>query len=146
MATPGNIPTHINANLCKALIAGLVVGALAVASPRFLPSSWQLAVPSPLAPCKLEHLSGLLPHQSVAWRAAAQPPALFPQLALRQCSLRRITHREALDCLAGRPLVLIGDSVMRYQYLSLAHFLDHGDWPTLAHFPSIGEAATCSGC
>ena len=31
-------------------------------------------------------------------------------------------------CLRGRNIAFVGDSVSRYQYLNLVHFLAHGDW------------------
>ena len=35
----------------------------------------------------------------------------------------------ARTCLADRPLYFIGDSTMRYQYMSLVYFLEWGRWP-----------------
>ena len=48
---------------------------------------------------------------------------------LRDCRLRRPTHNQARQCLTNQSLDLIGDSIMRYQYVSLAHFLALGRWP-----------------
>lgn len=39
-----------------------------------------------------------------------------------------LTHAGALDCLADRHIVLVGDSTMRFQYASLAHWLHTGEW------------------
>ncbi|CAL5224027.1 g6647 [Coccomyxa viridis] len=39
------------------------------------------------------------------------------------CYLRRLTADEARRCLEGRHVAFIGDSVTRYQYISLAYFL-----------------------
>jgi hypothetical protein len=44
---------------------------------------------------------------------------------------RHISAQEARECLAARgPLVFLGESTTRYQYLALAHFLHHGTWDT----------------
>lgn len=42
------------------------------------------------------------------------------------CLLRRLTAAEARQCLSNSTLTFVGDSLSRYQYLSLAHFLVHG--------------------
>jgi hypothetical protein len=39
------------------------------------------------------------------------------------CRLRRFTGDEARKCLSGRHVAFVGDSVTRYQYISLAFFL-----------------------
>jgi hypothetical protein len=44
------------------------------------------------------------------------------------CQLRRLTADEARQCLANRSLTFVGDSLSRYQYVSLAHFLSHGQY------------------
>lgn len=38
----------------------------------------------------------------------------LPQLQLGRCMLRRFTPEAARKCLEGRPLILIGDSLMRW--------------------------------
>lgn len=48
---------------------------------------------------------------------------------LHGCELHRYTSSEAKRCLAGKHLVLVGDSLMRYQYLSLVHLLHKGNYP-----------------
>jgi hypothetical protein len=45
------------------------------------------------------------------------------------CRLKRYTSAEANQCLADKHVSMIGDSVTRYQYISLAHFLEHGRFP-----------------
>ena len=59
--------------------------------------------------------------------------SLTPDSALRfdllRCRLRRPSLCEAQRCLASRPILVLGDSLSRYQYLSLTHFLAHGAWP-----------------
>lgn len=45
------------------------------------------------------------------------------------CTLKRFSQAEARQCLGGHHLLLIGDSLQRYQYLSLAYFIEHGVWP-----------------
>lgn len=43
-----------------------------------------------------------------------------------QCRLRRLTSEQAAKCLAGKRIAFLGDSVTRYQYTSLLHFLAAG--------------------
>jgi hypothetical protein len=45
------------------------------------------------------------------------------------CQLKRYTARQAGTCLKNKSLLFIGDSLTRYQYLSLAYFLEHKKWP-----------------
>lgn len=49
-------------------------------------------------------------------------------LTLRYCSLRRYSAAVARKCLRDRRVLFLGDSVTRYQYLSLAYFLATGTW------------------
>ncbi|KAI7842769.1 hypothetical protein COHA_003517 [Chlorella ohadii] len=58
-----------------------------------------------------------------------QPPWQAPSLQLTRCKLRRFTPEAARKCLEGRPLVMIGDSLTRYQYIALIYFLEFGRWP-----------------
>ena len=46
------------------------------------------------------------------------------------CTLKRFTAPEARRCLANHHTLMIGDSLMRYQYLGLAFFIEHGRWPS----------------
>mmetsp|Transcript_60183 Transcript_60183/g.160025 ORF Transcript_60183/g.160025 Transcript_60183/m.160025 type:complete len:537 (+) Transcript_60183:1703-3313(+) len=52
----------------------------------------------------------------------------FATYHLRDCIMRRFDRDTARACLNGRHLLLIGDSVMRYQYASLVFTLLHS-WP-----------------
>mmetsp|Transcript_54121 Transcript_54121/g.114988 ORF Transcript_54121/g.114988 Transcript_54121/m.114988 type:complete len:460 (-) Transcript_54121:207-1586(-) len=45
------------------------------------------------------------------------------------CRLTRYTAKEARQCLAGKSLLFIGDSLTRYQYLSFAYFLEYNKFP-----------------
>jgi hypothetical protein len=45
------------------------------------------------------------------------------------CRLKRYTPREAGRCLRNRHVSMIGDSLTRYLYLSLAYMLEHGTFP-----------------
>jgi hypothetical protein len=47
------------------------------------------------------------------------------------CHLKRYTAKEAKQCLASsyQHVSFIGDSLTRYQYLSLAYFLEHDTFP-----------------
>ena len=45
------------------------------------------------------------------------------------CRLRRPSQSEALQCLSSQSLWFIGDSLTRYQYMSLIVFLSSGQWP-----------------
>jgi hypothetical protein len=45
------------------------------------------------------------------------------------CRLKRYTAQQANTCLRHKHLAMIGDSITRYQYLSLAYLLEHGAFP-----------------
>ena len=45
------------------------------------------------------------------------------------CRLKRYTAQEASQCLAGKSVLFIGDSLTRYQYLSLVYFLEYDRYP-----------------
>jgi hypothetical protein len=52
------------------------------------------------------------------------------QLELAElCRLKRYTANEANACLASKHVSMIGDSLTRYQHMSLAHLLEHGHYP-----------------
>jgi hypothetical protein len=46
---------------------------------------------------------------------------------LLTCKLKRFNAVEARECLANHNLLMLGDSTMRYQFLSLAYFMEHGE-------------------
>ena len=48
------------------------------------------------------------------------------------CALNRPSAADLRSCLRGRRIVMVGDCVMRYQYLSLVHLLEVGE-----HGPSV---------
>ena len=47
----------------------------------------------------------------------------------RDCYLSPLSSSSALDCLLGRRIFFSGDSLTRYQYLSLVWFIHFGQWP-----------------
>lgn len=55
------------------------------------------------------------------------------EVQINTCRVERFTHRKATRCLARKHLLFIGDSVSRYQYLSLVHFLETGLWKHPKH-------------
>jgi hypothetical protein len=46
-----------------------------------------------------------------------------------RCVLKRLAAPAARACLANKTIQFVGDSLSRYQYLSLAHFLSRGTYP-----------------
>ena len=53
------------------------------------------------------------------------------------CRLLAPLADKVRQCLSGKPLTVFGTSVQRYQYMSLAYFVEHGEFPprcTSAHF------------
>ena len=88
--------------------------------------------------CSPASLLGQLSNGSVVWesRSTTQLSAdgssyethtATPQLAaVRGCRLRRFTAAAARACLAGRPMLWLGDSLTRYQFLSFIYFLVGG--------------------
>ena len=55
------------------------------------------------------------------------------------CHLHRYTASEARQCLAKRHVSFIGDSLTRYQFISLAYFIEHGKYP-----PRFGKEKNCT--
>lgn len=53
--------------------------------------------------------------------------------------LPSLPWRSIRKCLQGRRLAFIGDSVMRYQYLNLVHFIAHGVWQSSPSFENANE-------
>jgi len=60
------------------------------------------------------------------------------RLELNGCQLHRYTRKEALQCLDGTHINFIGDSLTRYQYVSLAYFIEKGTYP-----PGWGRHGPC---
>lgn len=54
------------------------------------------------------------------------------------CRLHRYTAQEARQCLAGKHVFIAGDSLSRYQFLSLATFLHSGHYPPRFGRPKDG--------
>lgn len=59
------------------------------------------------------------------------------QLQHSLCRLHRYTSQEAKQCLAGKHVNFLGDSLSRYQYMSLVWFLHKGSYPP--HFRKPGR-------
>jgi hypothetical protein len=57
------------------------------------------------------------------------------------CTLKRYTAADARQCLAGKHISFVGDSLSRYQFLSLAYFIDKGSYP-----PRFPRPTTAAGC
>ena len=60
--------------------------------------------------------NSLLREDEVQW--SEQPDGRAHQMSLRGCALRRFSHAEARQCLSGKRLVFLGDSVTRWVGLS----------------------------
>ncbi len=63
---------------------------------------------------------------------------------MKGCKLGRVNSTQATQCLAGRHIVLVGDSVVRLQYLSLIFLLQygiypHGDGSNTLRFPNVAK-------
>ncbi|KNC76460.1 hypothetical protein SARC_11039 [Sphaeroforma arctica JP610] len=50
-------------------------------------------------------------------------------LVVDGCDWRKFTRKGALQILSGKHLIMVGDSRVRYQYLSMAFWLENGYWP-----------------
>ena len=61
----------------------------------------------------------------------------------RTCRLKRYVSSESRRCLAGKRVVFIGDSVTRYQVLSLAYFLETGSFPPRFGLAGSGRPGAC---
>lgn len=55
------------------------------------------------------------------------------------CRIHRYTANEAKTCLKGLHLNMIGDSLTRYQFLSLVYFLHHESWPDNFGMAEVGQ-------
>jgi hypothetical protein len=92
------------------------------------------ALLTPEEQSNLTHAHHSLPSNSCSVLTGQEPGAwsLSPHLELRynptHCLLRRPTVSQARHCLRSQSLTFIGDSLTRYQYLSLIHFLHSGLW------------------
>lgn len=53
-----------------------------------------------------------------------------PRLKIEGCDIDDINSEQAWSCLKGKTVVFVGDSIMRYQYLSLVDFLEYGIYPS----------------
>ena len=58
---------------------------------------------------------------------------------VKPCRIVRYGAEAARRCLRGRHLFFIGDSITRYQVMSLIHFLERGEWPKRL----TGGSGTC---
>ena len=58
------------------------------------------------------------------------------------CRLCRLTGSAARSCLAGQDIMFIGDSITRYHYLSLAHFLSRLKYPE-RYGAAPGQPSVC---
>ena len=63
-------------------------------------------------------------------------------LSVAGCNLSSVDANLARECLATHApdgLLMIGDSLTRYQYLNLAYFLETGDWLASSDLPNENE-------
>lgn len=132
----------------------LAAAAAAVRRPPLAGIALRTAAPAEPPACTADDLNGLLKDGELSWgtwealynessssgSGAVPPPWRPPWLQAKRCMLRRFTPETARKCLSGRPLVMIGDSVTRYQYLTLLYFLEFGKWPA----PLLGGAGAPS--
>jgi len=66
----------------------------------------------------------------------------FSRLSISSCNLDAVDRSLARTCFANaapRGIVLIGDSLTRYQYLNLVYFLVHGVWSAEKSLPNENE-------
>lgn len=99
--------------------------------------SWQEEIHPPLPSCKelMQHPhspyadGSFLTRRSthVAWnlRHDHSRELVLPST----CVLERYSSSDAKMCLRNKHVMFVGDSLTRYQYLSLAHFLEYDIWP-----------------
>ena len=81
--------------------------------------------------CSLKYLSSEIPeNSSVRWGVSSEDNS-SPHVGLEGCDIYRYTHKQVLARLTDKVIVFVGDSVTRYQYLSLALFIETGQWPLL---------------
>ena len=66
-------------------------------------------------------------NRTVAWKAVNGTDGLVEIPTLFDGEYEVLDDR-LKDCLVGKPLGMIGMSLIRYQYLSLVNFLEHETW------------------
>jgi hypothetical protein len=93
--------------------------------------------PPPPHPCRATALARWVDSRSDAAFAAEYALAAGGRdvplsLELPRCALRNFTHAALTRCLRGRHIVFVGDSLARYQYLSLVQFLGTASWTFFA--------------
>ena len=68
---------------------------------------------------------------TVRWTNGTAEGWAEPLLLVAGVPLHRFSSAQAAQCLASsnHSLVFVGDSITRYQYISLVNFLEHGQWP-----------------
>ena len=73
----------------------------------------------------------------VSWtlRADGSRELKLPQT----CRLKRYTSSQARQCLNKKHISFVGDSLTRYQFVSLAYFIERGEYP-----PRFGHSLSCS--
>ena len=47
----------------------------------------------------------------------------------KTCRIKKYSAKDARNCLSGKSLLFVGDSLTRFLFLSLAYFIEHGKWP-----------------
>jgi hypothetical protein len=71
------------------------------------------------------------------WNVAEEDGTLHYNL--ESCLIGRLDVEKARKLLANTHLIFIGDSLTRYQYLSLAHFIERGSYPSRKMVKVEGE-------
>ncbi len=84
----------------------------------------ELPQPEPTTPCMY---NTLLQESEVRWSTTGNGTA--HRLYIDGCPLRRYSLQDARQCLSGKRLVFVGDSLTRYQYIVLVYWLERGKWP-----------------
>jgi hypothetical protein len=81
--------------------------------------------------------------EKVTWTRENIAPDKFEwRISITGCDLESVSHSVAKQCIARsshRGVMFIGDSITRYQYLNLTHFLATGAWHSPADLPNENE-------
>jgi hypothetical protein len=80
--------------------------------------------------------------ERVAWTREEVSGSFEWRISITGCDLSKISHSAAKQCISRsspRGVMFIGDSLARYQYLNLAHFIATGNWHSPADLPNENE-------
>jgi hypothetical protein len=93
----------------------------------FLSTSFRISDQEEIAPLIGHPFRDIISSESILW---GTDPINANLHILNSGFLAEKSYKAIINTLKGQTIVLIGDSLTRYQYLSLVYFLEYGVWST----------------